>query len=115
MSTTASDRAPSGPGRCGRRALLVLVLAGIGAAIYVWWVCSHTLPGPDSALYRDYQRAFYVGLAALEAGREDLAREKLEQAAKLVPQEPAAWANLGLLRLRNNDLERAAQDLEQAE
>ena len=69
---------------------------------------------PGSRLYRDYQRAFQVGLAALEAGREDLARQKLQEAAKLVPQEPAAWANLGLLHLRNNDLGQAAQNLEQA-
>jgi tetratricopeptide (TPR) repeat protein len=95
--------------------LLVVVVLGVAAATAVFfWFRTGAPPEPGSQVYRDYQRAFQVGLAALEAGREDLAREKLNEAVRFVPQEPAAWANLGLLDLRGNDLERAAQNLEHA-
>jgi tetratricopeptide (TPR) repeat protein len=114
MSATPSDRR-YGSGFAGRRIFVVLVLAAAAAAAATFfWLRSGRAPEPGSRLYREYQRAFRVGLAALEAGREDLAREKLDEAAKLVPQEPAAWANLGLLHLRSNDLAEAARDLEQA-
>jgi cytochrome c-type biogenesis protein CcmH/NrfG len=102
----------------GRRLLvaaLVVVLVAGGVAVYFLWLRPTSLPGPDSPVYKEYLRAFQVGVAALDTGEQDkLARTKLEQAAKLIPGEPAAWANLGLLDLRNNDLKEAARNLEKA-
>ena len=99
----------------GRRvALPILLLALLGTAVYFIWHRIQPLPGPDTALYQEYQRDFHVGVGALEAGREDLARENLERATQLIPREPAAWANLGLLDLRKNNLDEAARHLEKA-
>jgi Tfp pilus assembly protein PilF len=93
---------------------MLLVIFGAGTVVYFVWRSEQTLPGPETAKYRSYQRFFQVGLAALEAGREDLARENLDQAVELIPAEPAGWANRGLLSLRKNNLGAAARDLERA-
>jgi Tfp pilus assembly protein PilF len=105
-----------------RRVLLLglfLILAASAAGGYWLWFRSagHTqaLPGPDTPLYQEYLRAFQVGVAAVDVPRfVNLARSKLDSAIKLIPGEPAGWANRGLLNLRNNDLAQAASDLEQA-
>ena len=57
------------------------------------------IAGCGSPLYQEYQRNFQVGVAAVQAGREDLARKNLDRAVALIPREPAGWANLGLLSL----------------
>jgi Tfp pilus assembly protein PilF len=72
------------------------------------------LPDKNSAEYRDAVRAFYVGLAALQAGADARAEEQLTQVTKLAPGEPAPWANLGLLALRQKEFDSAAQKLEKA-
>ena len=84
-----------------------LVLVGGGVAVYFLWPRPHFLPGPRTPEYREYVRLFRVGVAALDAGREDLARKNLERAVELIPAEPASWANLGLFFLRKNNLEKA--------
>ena len=81
------------------------------AAYFLLWRRPAALPLPGSPLYEEYLRAFQVGVAALDTTQEDLARSKLDRAIKLIPQEPAAWANRGLLHLRKNNLEEAAKDL----
>src|SRR5689334_10454746 len=101
-----------------RRVLLLGLVAALGAAgvtAYFLWLRPAPLPGPGSPLYEDYLRAFQVGTAALDAGREEIARPRLDRAVELVPGEPAGWANRGLLRLRKNELEPAAQDLGRAQ
>ena len=55
------------------------------------------------ATYRDAVTAFHTALAALETSQEPLARQKLDRVVALVPQEPAGWANLGLLLLRQQE------------
>src|SRR4029453_18357789 len=70
------------------------------------------LPDPSSKTYRDAVAAFYTGLAALQAGVEVVAEEQLLRVTALVPQEPAAWANLGLLALRRTALHLAAERLQ---
>src|SRR5205085_12467261 len=72
------------------------------------------LPDKNSAEYRDAVRAFYVGLAALQAGADARAEERLTEVTKLAPGEPAPWANLGLLALRQKEFDSAAQKLEKA-
>jgi hypothetical protein len=66
------------------------------------------------AVYREAVTAFYVGLSAMQTTQEVLAREKFDRVVAIVPQEPAGWANLGLLLLRQQDLEQGAQRLAQA-
>jgi tetratricopeptide (TPR) repeat protein len=72
------------------------------------------LPEPSSQTYRDAVAAFYTSLAAIQAGVEVVAEEKMLHVAALVPQEPAAWANLGLLALRRTAFDLAAQRLQKA-
>jgi Tfp pilus assembly protein PilF len=58
--------------------------------------------------------AFHVSLAAIQAGVEVVAEEQLLRVTELVPQEPAAWANLGLLALRRTAFDLAAERLHKA-
>jgi Flp pilus assembly protein TadD len=53
-------------------------------------------------------------LAALQVGDDVRADSSLGQAAKLVPGEPAVWANWGILALRQRSFDAAAQRLERA-
>ena len=57
---------------------------------------------------------FTIGTVALQTG-DPRAEERLTQALKLAPEEPAIWANLGLIRLRSNQLDAAAYDLDKAQ
>lgn len=88
----------------------IIVFAVISAA------CNRgeKLPDKNSTEYRDAVRAFYVGLAALQAGADARAEERLTQVTTLAPGEPASWANLGLLALRQKEYDPAAQKLEKA-
>ena len=72
------------------------------------------LPRPGSETYREMVSAFYSGVAALDVDADERAKTSLTRATELVPGEPAAWANLGLLDLRLGDHEAAAKDLEKA-
>lgn len=74
-----------------------------------------TLPEKSSQQYRDMVAAFYTGLAALQVGDDVRAEAKLTQATALVPEEPAAWANLGLLALRQKNMDAAAEKLQRAQ
>ncbi len=66
------------------------------------------------ATYREAVTAFYTALAALETSQEPLAREKIDRVIALVPQEPAGWANLGLLLLRQQEIGPAKERLAKA-
>ncbi len=59
--------------------------------------------------YQEAVSTFYVSLAALQTSQDVLAREKLERLIQIAPDEPAGWANLGLLLLRQQQLEEASQ------
>jgi hypothetical protein len=60
-------------------------------------------------------KAFYVGLAAFQVGDDVRADTTLEQATQLAPGEPAAWANWGLLALRQGNFDASAKRLGQAQ
>jgi Tfp pilus assembly protein PilF len=96
-------------GRPSLLTLIILIAVTAGA-------CGRgeKLPDKNSAKYLDTVRAFYVGLAALQAGDDARAESRLTQASELAPGEPAAWANLGLLALRQREFDTAAQRLEKA-
>jgi Tfp pilus assembly protein PilF len=72
------------------------------------------LPKPDSKEYRDLVTAFYVGLAGLQTGEDVRAKEKLTQATQIAPGEPASWANLGLLAVRQQEFDAAYEKTEKA-
>ena len=74
-----------------------------------------TLPDKGSQQYRAVVSAFYTGLAALQVGDDVRAEAKLTQAAQLVPDEPASWANLGLLSLRQKNYDAAGERLTKAQ
>src|SRR4051812_29776031 len=67
---------------------------------------------PD--VYRQVVTAFYVGLSAMQTTQEVLARQKFDEVIKLAPGEPAGFANLGVLLLRQQELEQGAQQLARA-
>ncbi len=69
------------------------------------------IPAP---VYREAVTAFYVGVAAMQTTQEVLAREKFDRVVAIVPQEPAGWANLGLLLVRQQDLDQGAERLSRA-
>ena len=71
-------------------------------------------PEPSPQAYREAVTAFYVGVSAMQTTQEVLARQKFDRVVALVPQEPAGWANLGLLLLRQQELEQGAQQLARA-
>jgi tetratricopeptide (TPR) repeat protein len=91
-------------------AAVLVILAGTAA--FIWR--ARALPAPGSNLYEDTTRAFYHGLAALEVGLLDDARQQFTSATMLVPREPASWANLGLAQLRLGELDAAAAPIERA-
>ncbi len=78
--------------------------------------CSSCRHEPDVApeAYREAVTAFYVGLAAMQTTQEVLARSKFDRVVALVPGEPAGWANLGLLLLRQQEIEQGAEKLTKA-
>jgi len=91
---------------------IVLVAALASAAVVL--VRRQPLPAPGSETYEETTRAFYHGLAALEVGLLDDARQQFTNAATLVPREPASWANLGLTQMRLGELDAAAEPVQRA-
>lgn len=65
--------------------------------------CARELKVPEP-VYRETVTAFYTGLAAMQTSQEVLARREFERVTSQVPGEPAGWANLGLLLMRQQDL-----------
>ncbi|MGC2619958.1 MAG: FG-GAP-like repeat-containing protein, partial [Acidobacteriaceae bacterium] len=76
--------------------------------------CHSGLPQPESAQYTQFVQAFYVGLAAMQVGNDARAEEALNQATQLAPGEPAAWADWGMLALRQRNYDQAKQRLDRA-
>ena len=72
------------------------------------------LPATSSKEYGNVVSAFYIGLAAFQVGDDTRADEKLGEVTRLAPGEPAAWADWGVLALRQRNFEAAAQRLEHA-
>ena len=77
--------------------------------------CRSRLPDRSSKTYADFVSAFYVGLAALQVGDDVRADRELARATQIVPGEPAAWANWGVLALRQRNFDPAGQRLELAQ
>ncbi len=73
-----------------------------------------TPPDKSSQAYRDIVTSFYVGLAALQVGDDVRADARLAQLTQLAPDEPAGWANWGVLALRQRNFDLANERLERA-
>lgn len=93
-------------------AVLLLVTAGIVG--YLRW-SRPRLPGPGEPVYEEYAEAFGVGVAALDVGVGEEAEKNLTRCVQLIPQEPAGWADRGLLFLRTQRLPQAAADFAEAD
>jgi tetratricopeptide (TPR) repeat protein len=98
-------------------AIAILIASAVLTAVYLRPApagpdgASAALPQPGSEIYGEMVSAFYSGIAALDVDAKDRARTDLTRATELVPKEPAAWANLGLLDLQLNDLDAAERVL----
>jgi len=76
--------------------------------------CRSHLPDRSSKTYADFVSTFYVGLAALQVGDDVRAERELSRATQIVPGEPAAWANWGILALRQRNFDPAGDRLDRA-
>jgi tetratricopeptide (TPR) repeat protein len=90
--------------------ILILLVVALAAACRP----AATLPTRSSPEYDELVRTFYVGLAALQVGHDVQADAKLAQFTQLAPAEPTGWANWGLLALRQQNFDAAAERLERA-
>ncbi|HSS95469.1 MAG TPA: FG-GAP-like repeat-containing protein [Terriglobales bacterium] len=72
------------------------------------------LPEKGTPVYNDAVSSFYIGLAALQVGHDIYAEDKLSQFTKMVPNEPAGWANWGVLALRQRNYDLASQRFSKA-
>jgi len=113
VSSSDASHSPRSPLRTGLiAAVAVLVIAAVAAVVVL--MRRSGLPAPGSDAYEQTTRAFYHGLAALEVGLLDDARQQFTSATMRVPDEPASWANLGLTDLRLGELDQAVQPIERA-
>jgi hypothetical protein len=93
-----------------RALLLVFLLAAVSSAA----PSCRRRPTVPEATYREAVTAFYTALAAMQTSQDVLARREFERTTELVPFEPAGWANLGLLLMRQQELDAAAPKLAKA-
>jgi tetratricopeptide (TPR) repeat protein len=89
-------------------------VAALTAAALLAAGCHSDLPKPQSMRYTQFVQAFYVGLAAMQVGNDARAEDSLHQATDLAAGEPAAWADWGLLALRQRNYDQAKQRLDRA-
>ena len=88
--------------------------ATLGMGAYFLAQRQDALPTSNSTEYQQVVRAFYRGLAALDAGLLDAAKTDFTSVTELAPGEPAAWANLGLAHLRLSEFDAAARAIGEA-
>jgi tetratricopeptide (TPR) repeat protein len=91
------------------------ILIGLAiAALLLGPSCRKKRVEVSDATYREVVPAFHTGLAALQTSQEVLARAKLDHVTSLAPDEAAGWANLGLLFLRQQELDAGLERLQKA-
>ena len=64
--------------------------------------------------YRQMVSAFYTGTVALKVNDQERAGTELQRATKIVPEEPAAWANLALRHIGTGNTPEATKALQKA-
>ena len=75
---------------------------------------SSGLPEPGSQKYRELVQAFNVGLSALQCSEDVRAKARLTEASQIAPNEPAIWADLGLLAVRQQEFDTALRNMNKA-
>ncbi len=92
------------------------LLGSLIAAMVVLTACTQRvgLPAEDSKEYRDLCAAFYLGLAALQSGEDVHAKEGLQRSTQIAPGEPAGWADLGILQMRQQEFDAAFVSVDKA-
>ncbi len=78
-------------------------------------VTDATVPKPGDPTYRDAVSAFYSSVIAVQVNDANNRTAFTEQATKLAPGEPAAWANQALSYLRSQNSVEADKSLKRAE
>ncbi len=96
-----------------RRLAIVAIVSAITIGMTAGLACRRK-PAVSDATYRQAVTSFYVSLAAMQTSQDVHARTELERLVQLVPDEAAGWANLGLLLLRQQQLDEAASRLAKA-
>src|ERR1700761_7680561 len=92
------------------RSVAVVLLAALLCA-----ACRKSgLPEPKSQEYADMCSAFFLGLAGLQAGEDVRAKEYLTKSTQIAPGEPAGWADLGILQVRQQQFDAAFTTVMQA-
>ncbi len=88
----------------------------VSSALLALASCHHSqgLPDPGSSRYRDLVHAFNVGLSALQCSEDVRAKTDLTLASSIAPGEPAIWADLGLLAVRQQEFDTALQNMDKA-
>lgn len=109
--TTTSASAPTTTTAAAWRGVASLLLL---VTLLVGMACSREVTLTD-AQYREAVVAFHTGIAAMQTSQEVLAREQLDTVTTIAAHEPAGWANLGLLLLRQQELDAAIERLRRAE
>jgi cytochrome c-type biogenesis protein CcmH/NrfG len=86
------------------------------AVLFALTVAAGCSRGPriSGETYAESVAAFHVSLAAMQTSQDVLARQHLERLTQLVPEEPAGWANLGLLLLRQQQTDEAIPHIARA-
>ena len=72
------------------------------------------LPDTNSSTYQDVVTAFYSSVASIQSGEDAGAQDNLLKVVDLAPGEPAAWYNLALIALRQNDFVQGEERILQA-
>ena len=97
-----------------RRTILIAIVCAFAVFLIGLGIWKYKYSPKDN--YRDMVNAFYTGAIALEVGDLGHALPSLLQATQLNASEPAAWADLGLCYLRdNNNYQEADKALKKAE
>jgi hypothetical protein len=84
------------------------------AAVFTAMLSCNRAPRLSDEAYREAVALFYTSLAALQTSQDVMARRDLERLLQIAPAEPAGWANLGLLLLRQQQLDEAGARLAKA-
>ena len=89
-------------------------IAGVSLALGLSLTGCPRPPARSAASLAKITSVFTIGTIAIQTADDEHSLPMMSAAAKLAPEEPAVWANLGLLDLRKNDLDAATEHLNKA-